>query len=511
MGSFLNVVVYRIPAGLSIWTPRWSFCPACEAPIPWYDNLPLISYLRLGGRARCCGTPISLRYPVIEVATAVIVLLLLDAFFVDRVRTGLCETAIGLSWRLAEDWPVFLAHVVLFACLLAMSAIDIEHYWIDTVFASVAVVAGCVLHMLWTPSHSLAGATPSGGWIRPFDVTAVTCLAASAGLLAAAGVRWRLDRRLGERDDEQVPQALPGGATGDDPGGVTDDPASDAASALTGETGSAPPPSAEPEDSDEAETSPDAVARPTARRAIGAWCLTLMLAGMIVAIARAAMSDAGGSPHTLRLTLPLAGLFGLIVIAGMVERPSDRAIVEAIESERVQARVTALRELGWLMPAILLAGAALSACEWSPAVQRWTSDLLHWRPAASWNWQPVFGLATAATGFAVAAGIGWAIRIGATLIYGKEAFGDGDIHVMAAAGCVAGWPVVLLGFILTCVIALAGWVISLPFKRTRAIPLVPWLSLSFLVVAVFYESATQMAPVQNVIEMVRLFGFPGIS
>ena len=82
----------------------------------------------------------------------------------------------------------------------------------------------------------------------------------------------------------------------------------------------------------------------------------------------------------------------------------------------------------------------------------------------------------------IGGGIGWAVRIVFTLVFGKEAFGLGDIHMMAAAGCVAGWPVVLLGFIVTVFVALAAWFINLPFKRTRAIPLVPWLALGYFIV-----------------------------
>jgi leader peptidase (prepilin peptidase)/N-methyltransferase len=58
VGSFLNVVVYRLPLGLTIRDPVWSFCPVCEAPLRWYDNLPLVSYLWLNARSRCCREPI---------------------------------------------------------------------------------------------------------------------------------------------------------------------------------------------------------------------------------------------------------------------------------------------------------------------------------------------------------------------------------------------------------------------------------------------------------------------
>jgi leader peptidase (prepilin peptidase)/N-methyltransferase len=64
-GSFLNVVIARLPLGQSLVSPR-SRCPACKTPVAWYDNLPLLSYIVLGGRCRGCGVPISLRYPLVE-------------------------------------------------------------------------------------------------------------------------------------------------------------------------------------------------------------------------------------------------------------------------------------------------------------------------------------------------------------------------------------------------------------------------------------------------------------
>ena len=75
---------------------------------------------------------------------------------------------------------------------------------------------------------------------------------------------------------------------------------------------------------------------------------------------------------------------------------------------------------------------------------------------------------------------------------------------MAAAGCVAGWPVVLLGFMLSCLLALVGWVATLPRKKTRAIPLGPWLAISFLVVVVFYQPIVNCGLVKRVIDAVNL-------
>ena len=69
VGSYLNVVIYRLPLGLSTVLPR-SRCPVCASPIRARDNLPVVSFLLLRGRCRRCGAPISWRYPLIELATA---------------------------------------------------------------------------------------------------------------------------------------------------------------------------------------------------------------------------------------------------------------------------------------------------------------------------------------------------------------------------------------------------------------------------------------------------------
>jgi len=71
IGSFLNVCVYRLPAGLSVVTPR-SRCPRCERSIRWYENIPVASYIALRGRCRGCGGRISLQYPLVELATGAI-------------------------------------------------------------------------------------------------------------------------------------------------------------------------------------------------------------------------------------------------------------------------------------------------------------------------------------------------------------------------------------------------------------------------------------------------------
>jgi leader peptidase (prepilin peptidase)/N-methyltransferase len=102
VGSFLNVCIHRLPKGESVVTPG-SNCPACKNAIPWYDNIPLFSYIALKGRCRFCGARISFSYPLAELLTAVIFLLLFMTF--------------GLTAK-------FFAYSVLTAALIIATFID---------------------------------------------------------------------------------------------------------------------------------------------------------------------------------------------------------------------------------------------------------------------------------------------------------------------------------------------------------------------------------------------------
>lgn len=106
IGSFLNVLIARIPAGESIVRPR-SKCPRCQRPIAWYDNVPLVSWLVLRGRCRGCGAPISARYPAVELLTGLLFLA--------------CLLQFGWTWKLVQALT-FVSVVV------PLVFIDAEHW-----------------------------------------------------------------------------------------------------------------------------------------------------------------------------------------------------------------------------------------------------------------------------------------------------------------------------------------------------------------------------------------------
>ena len=515
LGSFLNVVIHRLPLGLAINQPRWSFCPDCRRRIAWYDNLPVISYLLLGGRCRSCRAPISPRYLLVELMTAMVVIVLLDAFFIEQARDGL-QHAADLNWRISDDWPVFAAHVILMVSLLAMSALDLRFYWVDIRFTHLAALCGAILHTIWTPEHSRE-------WLRPFDATAVAGIAAFIGF----AVVWLL---LPHEYDEELEQldhqssSDPGHSEGSDESPDTglserseESPAEPTSPCAMAQGASEPGAQATTHESP-GENSPclpselgrvshecagslsasrGAENRPAGRITSVGLPLAMFLF-VLVAVAFSALNGGWTVAYPVRASIPLAFFFLVILWESAPVRDSDTEIAEAIASEAPEARRRALGELADLIPGIILGAAALWLMMGDGSVGHHLVDAIHWKPFGG-QWQPVWGLGTAVSGYVIAAGIGWAIRIIANLAYGKEAFATGDIHMMAAAGAVAGWQSVLLGFMITCLLAIVAWVLLLPFKKSRVIPLGPWLTMGFLSATLFHKQLIATSVVQHFI------------
>jgi leader peptidase (prepilin peptidase) / N-methyltransferase len=142
VGSFLNVVIHRVPRRESVVWPA-SHCPHCGEPIRPLDNLPLLSYLLLRGRCRNCKEPISPRYPTVE------------------ALTGLLFGAAAYEFGFSLD---LLPALVLIPVLISLSAIDLEHRLLPNVIVGPAALAGLVLSIL---------ADPARWWTYPLSAVVV--------------------------------------------------------------------------------------------------------------------------------------------------------------------------------------------------------------------------------------------------------------------------------------------------------------------------------------------------
>lgn len=193
VGSFLNVVIHRVPLNQSVVFPP-SHCPGCETSIKPWDNIPVLSYLALCGRCRNCATSISLRYPAIE------------------LLTGFLFTAI--AWRFgATAWTTL--YCLFGAALIAAAMIDFDHQIIPDSIS----LGGLVVALILVPivaAMALDPSTPMAGgflelWTASFKQSALGALVGGGSLWAVAFVHARIAVAMG-RTFEHWPgegEALP--------------------------------------------------------------------------------------------------------------------------------------------------------------------------------------------------------------------------------------------------------------------------------------------------------------
>ena len=168
IGSFLNVCISRIPHNESVAHPR-SRCPNCRKPIAGYDNVPVLSYILLGGRCRGCKKKISIRYPLTEALTAVVGVL------------------IYLKFDLGLEWAVYFAFC---AALIVLAFIDSDHRILPDPITLNGLWIGLLASLLvFIPGPLVARALQAAGFSFPSD-RLVSFASSVLGAVVGGGILW---------------------------------------------------------------------------------------------------------------------------------------------------------------------------------------------------------------------------------------------------------------------------------------------------------------------------------
>ncbi len=388
VGSFLNVVIYRLPRNESIVFPP-SHCPHCGRGIHWYDNIPILAWLWLRARCRFCKGPISPQYVLVELFTGLLLVGLYVAYFMVGVRQWGVTQASELT--MTGGSAMFAAHALLLCGLLATAAIDMRWFLVPLpvmwICAGVGALAAAVQPHPFLP------------WGSPVPV--------AMSIAAAGGVALSL---WAVRKGYLTPSFID--AT---PARAADEPVA------------APPPRK---------------GKKKRRKGSG----------------KSRGGIAFGTEHG------------------------------------VNPRLEVLREVLFLAPALVLAGAAWAVLwAWPELAEAWAELFsLRAHPLAA---RLLAGAGGSLFGFLIGGLWIWGTRILGTLAFGREAMGMGDVHILAAVGAVAGWDVASLTFFVAplsgLLVVLWAWLA----RRQQELPYGPWLAVGTLLVLLGYDwMAAFLAP-----------------
>lgn len=406
-GSFINVVVYRVPKGLNIVTPP-SACPACGTTLSWRENFPIFGWLFLGGKCRFCRTKISAEYPLIETIVALLFSVVFAIWFMRPSVIGAMGLPVAMftpEWAgdgLVRMWPMLLLVYALLGSLVAITLIDARTFTIPLAIPWFAALLAFIVHPLhalaisFTRSHGLRHspfawtiATPEGGWMG-------VALGGAAGVGLSA---WLLHKKV-------LPQSF-----ADYPEWEAKHAAEMQAAALTAEGGE------------------------TAGIPLKALFLrTLLLTGPAIALMFLGFTIGlpRGKPMEGMAVGMLAGLLVGLVLRRMVAdsaSPGDPIWVQYPHGRREM-----VKELLFLTPPAVLAAGGWWLFGATGPLGAWEAPL----------W--LLALGGSLLGALVGGGLVWGIRIFGTLALGREAMGLGDVHLMLAVGAVLGWTDPVLAF-----------------------------------------------------------------
>lgn len=200
IGSFLNVVIYRLPLDMSLVRPG-SRCSVCLTPIRWYDNLPVLGWLWLRGKCRACGSAISARYPAVEaIVMAFFVALFASEFCCGGAREAWSAAQSGFHAPLASDlsatdvWMRYWLQVLLGVTLLAAGLMEFDDRAVPRRLFTPTLLAALAVPFIWRGARPLpfeqgflSQSSLAPSWAQPMDLL----LGLWTGLLLAI-LTWRL-------------------------------------------------------------------------------------------------------------------------------------------------------------------------------------------------------------------------------------------------------------------------------------------------------------------------------
>jgi prepilin signal peptidase PulO-like enzyme (type II secretory pathway) len=428
VGSFLNVVIYRLPAGMSVITPP-SRCPTCGARLRFFrENLPILGWFMVRGKCRYCGVKVSSQYMLIELLMALTFLGLYVVLFALNPRTSYWSEIGGAWWHyntIVRAWPAYIAWAFLLASLVAMTIIDARTFTIPlqiplfiTATAFVAYPLQAILPL--RPVIVQTWPIPGVGWTGLLmSVGGMLGLLFAYTLLRIGKLRYS----FADYNDYLPP------------------PADSAAPASR---------------------SPDA-------GEVTAFELVFALPLVVAIITAGVLGPIG---------CVLAGIAAMVIIVlsckarginfGPDAVPSGEDVLAA---DYPHARREMMVELVYLAPCIVLMTIGFFIGRGMTGVP---SDLLQ-------------AVGVTFAGYLMGGGLIWGIRILGSLAFNKEAMGLGDVHLLAAVGAVLGWSDPILVFFLAPFFGIlwAGFAIGLGSifrKARRELPYGPHLALATLAV-----------------------------
>lgn len=464
IGSLINVLVYRMPRGLGVVIPT-SRCPSCNHKLTWRENIPIFGWIILRGKCRFCKEKISPEYPIVETLVAVLFGGIWSLWYLVPEDSVLGLGQIAPEWAAngaVLTWPATVVLLVLLGCLVAMTIIDARTSTIPLSLTWVPAALALVLH------------TGSAVWFyqkfgNPVLVPGFEYLrvpnAARMEWHTAPGEVWTLATG-GLRGWKFIGMGL-GGSLGLlvsllllKLGWITRSFADFEAWYQSHHTASRPQqPTASSGSISESESEPESVSEHNAQ---------------------------GSLPPPALVDTKQSGVEDWLLYP--------------------HARREMVKELAFLCPPIVLAftGAWLIKVFVSKNYGDWTLDPgtgLEIAPVNAPLWLVVLG--GVLMGYLVAGGVVWAVRIGGTLAFGKEAMGLGDVHMMAAVGACLGWIDPTIAFFLAAFVGVAYAIVATIFKGklNRAMPYGPFLAIATMMVVLG----------KPVVELVlgKLFGMQG--